>query len=475
MSDHGPIGWWLESFERRGRTEIGWRRTGSKAVGRLRRIRKRNAKKKMKRLLKTVRTVRELIEGRNPPIDRCINGKVLPILIRCLGIDKNPTLQREAACALTNMVGGTSLQTRAVVSAGAVQLFLNLLNLLRPELCERAVWALGNIAGDGPELRDYLISVDFLPRLHYLIESTVPLTLIRRIAWVLVNLCRHAEVPPVPHVFNDIIIAIKSLIDHKDYNILLNTVWAIMYLSNTKNDQILDRVVDNGLLQKIIPLLSHEKSKVIIIALRAISNIASGNHKLMQTVLDAGVLRYLPTLLDHSEKKIIYEAIWFISYFTASVHHSHIQVVIDAGLIQTVIMHLSESEFKIRRLAMYAICNLVRSGNAKQVGYVMSTGVVAPLCDLLSCKDNEVILYVLESLKIMLKMTWLDICSFNPLTELIKECKGFDKIKKLQNHKNNKIIQIAFYIIDKFFSVKSAIPRQLPSQLKFNPATTNTQ
>lgn len=95
--------------------------------------------------LAAVQAARKLLSSdRNPPIDALINSGILPVLVKCLEAVDNPSLQFEAAWALTNIASGTSQQTQAVVEANAVPLFLNLLRSPQQNVCEQAVWALGN-------------------------------------------------------------------------------------------------------------------------------------------------------------------------------------------------------------------------------------------------------------------------------------------------------------------------------------------
>jgi len=119
-----------------------------------------------------------------------------------------------------------------------VPLFLQLLNSPAPNVCEQAVWALGNIIGDGPLLRDFVIKHGVVQPLLSFIKPDIPITFLRNVTWVIVNLCRNKDPAPPTATIHEILPALNVLIHHTDTNILVDTVWAISYLTDGGNDQI---------------------------------------------------------------------------------------------------------------------------------------------------------------------------------------------------------------------------------------------
>lgn len=92
---------------------------------------------------------------------------------------------------------------------------------------------LGNIIGDGPQLRDYVIGLNVVPRLLLFISPTVPITFMRNVTWVIVNLCRNKDPPPAQHVIDELLPALNYLINNKDINVIL------FYFSNIFSHPIL--------------------------------------------------------------------------------------------------------------------------------------------------------------------------------------------------------------------------------------------
>uniref|UniRef100_A0A8C5GE75 Importin subunit alpha n=1 Tax=Gouania willdenowi TaxID=441366 RepID=A0A8C5GE75_GOUWI len=265
--------------------------------------------------LSAVQAARKLLSSdRNPPIDDLIKSGILPILVKCLERDDNPSLQFEAAWALTNIASGTSAQTQAVVKSNAVPLFLRLLHSPHQNVCEQAVWALGNIIGDGPQCRDYVISLGVVKPLLSFINPSIPITFLRNVTWVIVNLCRNKDPPPPMETVQEILPALCVLIYHTDINILVDTVWALSYLTDGGNEQI-QMVIDSGVVPFLVPLLSHQEVKVQMLSLEtecicciswAISNLTiSGRKDQVEFLVEQHVIPPFCSLLSVKDSQVV--------------------------------------------------------------------------------------------------------------------------------------------------------------------------
>ncbi len=401
--------------------------------------------------LNAVQAVRKLLSSdKNPPIDQIIEASMLPVLVECLTKDDQPSLQFEAAWALTNIASGSSPQTQSVVLAGAVEHFLRLLRSPHQNVCEQAVWALGNIIGDGPQCRDLVIKLGVVEPLLKFINPSIPMSFLRNVTWVIVNLCRSKDPPPSEDTIKQLLPALAFLIQNTDTNILVDTVWAISYLTDAGNN-IIQLVIDAGFVPYLVPLLGHQEVKVVTAALRAVGNIVTGTDDQTQIVLNHDALKYFHTLLSHPKPKINKEAVWFLSNITAGTK-SQVQAVIDAGLIPQVIHLLAKGDLATRREAAWCINNLSLSGKREQVAYVLQQGVLVPFCQLLETDDPQILVVVLDGINNILKMASANEQDLMALTSQIEECNGLDKIEALQNHRNEEIYKLAYDIIDHYFS-----------------------
>lgn len=395
------------------------------------------------KLLNAVRGFRKVLSvEHNPPVHEVLACGVLPAFVQMLQLSDKPKVQFEAAWALTNIA--STDQTKAIVDAGAVPYFAQLLSSPDAEVREQCAWCLGNIAGDSAALRDIVLSSGAMPPLLQNIAQPANDSLLGNCVWALSNFCRGKPQPHISHVAPAVPL-LAQILKGKHTAAKTDALWALSYISDGDDDRI-QAVINGGILDVLIEMLG-EESNIATPALRTVGNIVSGNDEQTQAVINAGVMSKMEGLLNHPKRMLRKEACWVLSNISAGTH-PQISAVLKKGSMERVIEMAISSEWEVRKEAIWVVSNIATGGTDKQVMSVVEVGAIDAVCSVLAVNDTKMLLVALDAVDSILKLgTKLnkDYISF------VDECDGLAMIETLQEHESDEVYQKAIQIIETYF------------------------
>jgi len=401
------------------------------------------------KIYQAVQSTRRLLSReKNPPIDLVIKSGLVPPLVKLLDYESNTGIQFEAEWAVTNIASGTSEQTKTVVDHGAVQCFVTLLLSNHAQVCEQAVWALGNIAGDGPMFRDHVISCGAVEPLLSLIKQNTPYPFLRNVTWTISNLCRNKNPPPDLNAISAVLPALALLITHPDGDVISDACWALSYLTDGPNEKI-NIIIETNVVPRLVELLSDPNVAIVTPALRAIGNIVTGDDHQTQHVVEHGALPRLKNLFFHTKSQIVKEAAWAVSNVAAG-NQQQIQALIDHQLLEPVINALDKGEFKVQKEAIWVITNFTSGGSVEQIVELINRGVLGPLCRFLETREPKTVMVTLDAINHIL-MNAERMNKVEALVDLIDEADGVKTLHALAQHENDSISKVANNIIEVYF------------------------
>jgi hypothetical protein len=397
----------------------------------------------------------------NPPVQECIDCGAIPYFVSMLTCADRPSLQFEAAWALTNIA--STERTSVVVESGAVPHLCAALRSSHADTREQAAWCLGNVAGDGSALRDVVLQSGAMDALVANVAQPASASLLRNSTWALSNFCRGKPAPSLdtlklalPVLTGLINAACAHGLDRSvedapqilpDKETVVDAAWALSYISDGEDANI-QAVCDTGVVGPLVEMLKSQTNQMIVPALRTLGNIVSGSDVQTQLVIDSGALPAMVPLLSNPKKNIRKECCWMASNIAAGTTTQLGALAATPDMLGACVALLAPgTEWDVRKESAWVVSNVATSGTRAQLVHMVELGAIEPLCGLLDVGEVRIVLVALEALESLLKTDGMGAV----YAQLVDEAGGVEKLENLQEHEDNKIYERAVSLLENFF------------------------
>ncbi|EGD77563.1 hypothetical protein PTSG_08661 [Salpingoeca rosetta] len=419
---------------------------------------------------------KHLANNKTLPIQATINSGVLPKMVEMLGWDHAPDTQYEAAWVLTNVSSGEPHQTMSVVEAGAAQPLCRLLLSPIDRVKDQACWCLGNVAGDGADLRDMLIEEGALNQFIIMLGEETNLDILRNVSWTLSNFFRWRNPPAPAEAMQQALPVLAHRVRTQDPEVLANVCWSICYIAEAFDDFLDPICREFGPL--FIQILSLESHMAQLPALRALGSITAGEDEQTQAVIDLGLLPLCHQLFHSKKANIRKDTCWTLSNICAG-SEEQIDAVIHENLLTALVnLALEDPVSKVQQDASWCLCNICTQGLPRHRDYVLKSGGLDAIALVLNLNmDKKALKVFLEALEMLLQrgeqLVNQQEFSSNTVVSRLEEIGFLDTLYPLIDHQDAEVSAQAASLSDTFFSeteqeIEGLVPQQGDGRYMFS-------
>ncbi|GLT89725.1 hypothetical protein SLE2022_077000 [Rubroshorea leprosula] len=367
----------------------------------------------------------------------------------------------EAAWCLPNIAAGKPEETKALLPALPL-LVAHLGEKSSLPVAEQCAWALGNVAGEGEELRNVLLSQGALLPLARMMLPNKGST-VRTAAWALSNLIKGPDPKAATELIRveGVLDAILRHLRKSDEELATEVAWVVVYLSALSNFAT-SMLVKGDVLPVLVERLATSNSlQLLIPVLRSLGNLVAGDSHTTSTILVPGceitdnVIKVLVKCLQSEHRVLKKEAAWVLSNIGAgSIEHK--QLIYSSEALPLLLRLLSLAPFDIRKEVAYVlgnICVAPTEGDGGKPNLIVEhlvslvqKGCLSGFIDLVRSADTEAARLGLQFMELVLRGM-----PNGEGPKLVEREDGIDAMERFQFHENEDLRNMANGLVDKYF------------------------
>ncbi|MQL82598.1 hypothetical protein Taro_015075 [Colocasia esculenta] len=415
----------------------------------------------VRKKIEVLRSLRRLLsKSEIPPVEAAIQAGAIPVLVQCLSFGSPDEQLLEAAWCLTNVAAGEPEQTRSLLPALPL-LIAHLGEKSSVPVAEQCAWALGNVAGEGEDLRNTLLAQGVLLPLARMMMSNKGSTA-RTAAWVLSNLIKGPNPKAATELIkiDGVMDAILRHLRKGEEELATEVAWVVVYLS-ALSQIATSMLVRSDAVQLLVERLEASESlQLLIPALRSLGNLVSGDSYTTNSVLVVGheitdkVLLAIIKCMKTEHRVLKKEAAWVLSNIAVgSLEHKQLIYTSEATLL---LLHLlSSAPFDIRKEAAYTLGNLCVTPSdgcgppniiLPHLAQLVNRGCLPGFINLVRSPDIDAARLGLQFLELVMRGL-----PNGEGPKLVEREDGIDAMERFQFHENEEIRNMANGLVDKYF------------------------